>query len=813
MVRKSRIRGGALTPKYITGLGDGHMEDINVRKKSPTDDEAVLQKAVQKRRSHPHHAAPQLQYSAGLSAAAAADPVVVIFPDQNSVHSSDTRLHDNLNSELYRSTMRRSSSPTYDPWEGQAMYLVAATMFVIITAVFLHLISEGHHASEHRIKSPHGTTVKRQRHAKIRKKKTDEWNEDSKEEDLLSESVRGGGGGGILELDGEEEAKLSLAQPAALYYPYQPRLPQQRHRRNSSSSNNAAANMAISSPQQPQQLGSITSNQSYYLNQSGSAVIPRQSPVVAHQRPTLHPGGSYCPPSPLPHPKLGVAKDTPLNPVPSHQSIFQTASVDSQHQRLGLHVRPLSTTASSFESLTEGLPVNRSSTEHPSPFSASHLGDGMETLTPISAQSNAHHNSFRPDYVDKTPRVANGRSILHVPVPEDVPLNVDSMSSSSHSRVLLQPLPSPIDQSLSATTDLDMLFATSPKMRKKQQQNDERPIPFVPSLAVPVAHTRPPKSMDVEDLHLYQLMELGTISHWEKRLAEENSQIESRVFPVGETNNNIRDSVFAASADLSDIEIVDSIPASDLRSNMVHKREDITEATDSTSSLQGAIDFNELKLVEVIGGGGFGQVWKAYWRGTPVAVKVLTGSAQSKRVPKPVLEEFAAEINLLMGMRHPNICQFMGACLEPPNRAIITELASNGSLWDALRLPLASPYVPCDGATRIGWPDYLYQPDTKHGAPPTPQTKPLSLTAIPPRGTWHWILVQRVAVGAARALSYLHGGKIPVLHRDLKSANILLDDSYAAKVCDFGLSRLKAQERSMTGNCGTVQWMVSSFKC
>jgi serine/threonine protein kinase len=57
-------------------------------------------------------------------------------------------------------------------------------------------------------------------------------------------------------------------------------------------------------------------------------------------------------------------------------------------------------------------------------------------------------------------------------------------------------------------------------------------------------------------------------------------------------------------------------------------------------------------------------------------------------------------------------------------------------------------------------------------------------------------------------MNYLHFGNPPVLHRDLKSANILLDDSYNAKVADFGLSRLKAQERSMTGNCGTVQWMA-----
>lgn len=57
-------------------------------------------------------------------------------------------------------------------------------------------------------------------------------------------------------------------------------------------------------------------------------------------------------------------------------------------------------------------------------------------------------------------------------------------------------------------------------------------------------------------------------------------------------------------------------------------------------------------------------------------------------------------------------------------------------------------------------------------------------------------------------MNYLHCGQPSVLHRDLKSANILLDESYNAKVCDFGLSRLTAKTRSMTGNCGTVQWMA-----
>ena len=150
----------------------------------------------------------------------------------------------------------------------------------------------------------------------------------------------------------------------------------------------------------------------------------------------------------------------------------------------------------------------------------------------------------------------------------------------------------------------------------------------------------------------------------------------------------------------------------------------------------------------------------------------------------------------------------MGACLRPPNRAIITELAANGSLWDALRLPLCPPYTCCDGiSSRDSWPLVLYRPDPRHGAPPAALSSRLS-PPVPPRGSWPWILVKRVACGAARGMAYLHSGSPPVLHRDLKSANILLDESYTAKVCDFGLSRLKSQDRSMTGNCGTVQWMA-----
>lgn len=105
---------------------------------------------------------------------------------------------------------------------------------------------------------------------------------------------------------------------------------------------------------------------------------------------------------------------------------------------------------------------------------------------------------------------------------------------------------------------------------------------------------------------------------------------------------------------------------------ILHKRKDLTACSDAASSLFSPIAFSELKLGSLIGGGGFGQVWRATWRGTPVAVKVLSASSQSYNVQKAILQEFAAEINMLSGMRHPNICLYLGACLEPSNRAIVT---------------------------------------------------------------------------------------------------------------------------------------------
>ncbi|GMH68932.1 hypothetical protein TrRE_jg11865 [Triparma retinervis] len=72
----------------------------------------------------------------------------------------------------------------------------------------------------------------------------------------------------------------------------------------------------------------------------------------------------------------------------------------------------------------------------------------------------------------------------------------------------------------------------------------------------------------------------------------------------------------------------------------------------------------------MIGGGGFGQVWEAKYRNTPVAVKVLTNTYQTDTIKEDLLDEFKAEVSILSTLRHPNICLFMGANFTPPNRCI-----------------------------------------------------------------------------------------------------------------------------------------------
>ncbi|KAJ3674807.1 hypothetical protein LUZ60_005423 [Juncus effusus] len=145
----------------------------------------------------------------------------------------------------------------------------------------------------------------------------------------------------------------------------------------------------------------------------------------------------------------------------------------------------------------------------------------------------------------------------------------------------------------------------------------------------------------------------------------------------------------------------------------------------------------------VLGTGGHGKVYKGFLENNiEVAIK------KSKEVEEIEREEFVKEIILLSQINHRNIVRILGCCLEVEVPMLVYEFVPNGSLFDLLHGKKNNQSIPL--ATRI-----------------------------------------KIALGSAEALDYLHNSiSRSILHGDVKSANILLDDKNIAKVSDFGASNL-----------------------
>ncbi|KAH1161703.1 hypothetical protein AAZX31_01G049600 [Glycine max] len=167
-----------------------------------------------------------------------------------------------------------------------------------------------------------------------------------------------------------------------------------------------------------------------------------------------------------------------------------------------------------------------------------------------------------------------------------------------------------------------------------------------------------------------------------------------------------------------------------------------------------------------IGKGSFGEILKAHWRGTPVAVKRILPSLSDDRL---VIQDFRQEVNLLVKLRHPNVVQFLGAVTDRKPLMLITEYLRGGDLHKYLK--------------------------DKGALSPS--------TAI------------NFGLDIARGMAYLHNEPNVIIHRDLKPRNVLLVNSSAdhLKVGDFGLSKLiKVQSAhdvyKMTGETGSYRYMA-----
>ncbi|KAI5058176.1 hypothetical protein GOP47_0026346 [Adiantum capillus-veneris] len=154
----------------------------------------------------------------------------------------------------------------------------------------------------------------------------------------------------------------------------------------------------------------------------------------------------------------------------------------------------------------------------------------------------------------------------------------------------------------------------------------------------------------------------------------------------------------------------------------------------------------------LLGEGGFGRVFKGHideqtflptraGQGMTIAVKKLNLDGHQGH------KEWLAEVHFLGTLHHPNLVKLIGFCAEDDHRLLVYEFMSRGSLENHL-FRKNNHYQPLSWATRL-----------------------------------------KIAIGAARGLTFLHDAQRPVIYRDFKASNILLDSQYNAKLSDFGLAK------------------------
>ncbi|KAI4349867.1 hypothetical protein L6164_010413 [Bauhinia variegata] len=176
---------------------------------------------------------------------------------------------------------------------------------------------------------------------------------------------------------------------------------------------------------------------------------------------------------------------------------------------------------------------------------------------------------------------------------------------------------------------------------------------------------------------------------------------------------------------------------------------------------------NRFSKENVLGEGGYGVVYRGKLiNGTPVAVKkILNNIGQAEK-------EFRVEVEAIGHVRHKNLVRLLGYCIEGIHRMLVYEYVNNGNLEQWL-----------------------------HGA-------------MRHHGYLTWEARIKILLGMAKALAYLHEAIEPkVVHRDIKSSNILIDDDFNAKVSDFGLAKLLGAGKShvTTRVMGTFGYVAPEY--
>lgn len=184
-----------------------------------------------------------------------------------------------------------------------------------------------------------------------------------------------------------------------------------------------------------------------------------------------------------------------------------------------------------------------------------------------------------------------------------------------------------------------------------------------------------------------------------------------------------------------------------------------------------------------LGGGGFGEVYRGRLRrcGTPVAVKVLTQDPALGAAAIQLSEEqLLAEVRVLYEVQHPNVVPLRGAVLEGPQRCLVYDFMEGGNLEE--RLARANGRRALSATERV-------------------------------------VILSDVA----RGLAHLHARRPRIIHRDMKTANVLLDRGLVGRIGDFGLARNMTGDADLGGRTtvthvhterllGTLIYMSPEYK-
>ncbi|ETK86066.1 TKL protein kinase [Phytophthora nicotianae] len=177
-------------------------------------------------------------------------------------------------------------------------------------------------------------------------------------------------------------------------------------------------------------------------------------------------------------------------------------------------------------------------------------------------------------------------------------------------------------------------------------------------------------------------------------------------------------------------------------------------------SLQLCVD--SIQDIKQLGQGGYATVWLVRYRNLQL---LASKRLRPDRYTKNNVAAFVEEIKLVANFDHPNIVKFVGAAWTmESDLQMILEYMEGGDL----RRFLSSPTTP------TGWTHHKFA----------------------------------VAISITEALVYLHSFVPPLLHRDLKSKNVLLSSRFKAKLSDFGKSRFRSEDNTMSGGVGTSRWLA-----